>query len=122
MPEYTPLVPSGPFTSTTSAAVTGGKCLIASGNDTVAQSGGASAAFVGVAAFDAASGEKVTVLRGGVHSLDASGSIAAGDLVTTAASGAVAAQGTPSAANAVQVIGVALSAAASDKVKVLLFR
>lgn len=122
MPEYTPLVPSGPFTSTTSAAVTAGKCLVASGDDTVAHSGGASVAFVGVAAFDAASGAKVTVLRGGIHSLDASGAIAAGELVTTAASGAVAAHGTPSASNAVQVIGVALSAAASDKVKVLLFR
>ena len=77
---------------------------------------------VGVAAFDAGSGDEVTVLRGGIHTLAASGAIAAGELVTTAASGAVATQGTPSAANDVQVIGVALSAAASSLVKVLLFR
>ena len=54
--------------------------------------------------------------------IPASGAIAAGELVTTAASGAVATHDTPSAANDVQVIGVALSAAASSLVKVLLFR
>jgi hypothetical protein len=122
MAEYTPSVPPGPFTSTTSADVLAGKCLVVSGDNTVATSSAASVAFVGVAAFDALSGTKVTVHRGGIHVLAASGAIAAGELVTTAAAGAVATQATPSAANDVQTIGVALSAAASSLVKVLLFR
>lgn len=122
MAEYTAAVPLGPFTSTTSATVSAGKCLVVSGDNTVAQSAAASVAFVGVAAFDAASGAKVTVLRGGVHILDSSGAIAAGELVTTAASGAVATQGAASAANDAQIIGVALAAAASNKCRVLLFR
>lgn len=123
MADYTPLFAEGEaLTRVTSAAVTAGQALVVSGDDTVAASSAASSAYLGVAAFDAASGAEVTVLSGGVHELVASGSIAAGDLVTTAADGKVAAQGTPSAANAVQVIGVALKAAASNKVTVKLFR
>jgi hypothetical protein len=121
--DYTPIYCEGEaFTRVTSAAVTAGQALVVSGDDTVAPSSGASVAYLGVAAFDAASGAEVTVLSGGVHELAASGAIAAGELVTTAASGAVATQATPSAANAVQVIGVALKAAASNKVTVKLFR
>ena len=122
MAEYTPAVPLGPFTSTTSAAVTAGNCLVVSGDNTVAKSSAASVAFVGIAAFDAGSGDKITVLRGGVHILAATGAIAAGELVTTATAGSVATQGAVSTTNDVQVIGVALSAAASSLVKVLLFR
>lgn len=122
MPEYTPNVPDGPFTSTLSADVTGGQCLVATGVDTVGPSAGVDASFVGIAAFDAKSGDKVTVLRGGVHTLASTGTITVKDLVTTAAGGVVATQGAASAANAVQVIGVALNTAASNKVKVLLFR
>ena len=102
--------------------MTAGQALIVSGDDTVAASSGASAAFVGIAAFDAASGADVNVITEGVHELAASGSITAGDLVITAASGAVATQGSATAANAVQVIGVALRAAASSKVLDKLFR
>ena len=121
--DYSPLYYCGDsFTRTTSAAVTAGQALIVSGDDTVAASSGASAAFVGIAAFDAASGADVNVITEGVHELAASGSITAGDLVITAASGAVATQGSATAANAVQVIGVALRAAASSKVLVKLFR
>ncbi|OIN79340.1 capsid cement protein [Mycobacterium malmoense] len=120
MTEYAPLFPEGPYTSTASADITAGQVLVASGNDTVAPSGGASIAYAGIAAFDAKSGETVTVLNGGVHILGASGSIAAGAVVTTAASGKVAdiAAGTTYD----QAIGVALSAAASNLVKVRLFR
>lgn len=122
MAEYTPAVPFGPFTSTTSGTVTAGQCLVASGDNTVAASSAASVAFVGVAAFDAASGDRVTVLRGGVHILGSTGTINAGELVTTAAAGVVATQAAVSTTNDVQVIGVALSAAASSKCRVLLFR
>ncbi|HOW92897.1 MAG TPA: DUF2190 family protein [Mycolicibacterium fallax] len=120
--DYTHIfAPGQAFTRTTSGSVTAGQALVVSGDDTVAAASGASSAYIGIAAFDAGSGAEVTVLSGGVHELAASGSISAGDLVTTAASGAVAAQGTPSAANDIQVIGVALKAAAS-KVTVKLFR
>jgi hypothetical protein len=122
MAEFTPNVPDGPFTSTLSAHATAGQCLVVSGDNTVAPSSGASVAYVGIAAFDAKSGDKITLLNEGNFTLAASGAIAAGELVTTAASGAVATQGTASAANDVQVIGVALSAAASSKVKVRIFR
>jgi hypothetical protein len=121
--DYSPIFYCGDsFTRTTSGAVTAGQALVVSGSNTVAASSGASAAFVGIAGFAAASGAEVTVITEGVHELAASGSISAGDLVITAASGAVATQGSATAANAVQVIGVALSDAASNKVVVKLFR
>lgn len=121
--DYSPIFFCGDtFTRVTSAAVTAGQVLVVSGDDTVAPSSGASAAFLGIAAFDAASGAEVTVINEGVHELTSSGSISAGDLVIPAASGAVATQGSATAANAVQVLGVALKAAANNKVTVKLFR
>jgi hypothetical protein len=120
--DYSPVYkPGQAFTRVTSGAVAAGDCLVVSGVNTVAQSAGANAAFVGIAAFAAASGAEVTVLSGGVHILAGSG-VTAGDLVTTAAAGAVATQATPSAANDVQVIGVALDTSASSLVTVKLFR
>ena len=121
--DYSPIYTCGDtFTRTTSGAVTAGQALIVSGDATVDASSAASVAFVGIAAFAAASGAEVTVISEGIHELAASGAITAGELVTTAAAGAVAAQATPSAANDVQVIGVALTTAASSKVTVKLFR
>jgi hypothetical protein len=121
MSQYTPVYfEADKLCDTTSAAVTGGQLLYVSGDNTVAPTTAATSAWIGVAASDAASGTRVTYYTEGVHDLAASGSIAAGDNVIPAASGAVATQGTPSAANATQVVGVAKSAAASGKVRVLL--
>jgi hypothetical protein len=121
--DYSPLYkPGQAFTRVTSGAVNAGDCLVVSGVDTVAQSSAASSAFVGVAAFSAASGAEVTVLSGGVHILASTGTITAGDLVTTAAAGVVATQGSATAANDVQCIGVALNTAVSNLVTVKLFR
>jgi Uncharacterized conserved protein (DUF2190) len=118
---YTPVYfEADTLSDTTSATVTGGQLLYVSGNNTVAPTTAATAAWVGVAAFDAASGTLVSYYTTGVHDLAASGSIAAGDLVIPAAAGAVATQGTASAANDVQVVGVAKSAAAGGVVRVLL--
>ncbi|NIL77611.1 capsid cement protein [Rhodococcus sp. B10] len=118
MAEYVPIrKPGADLPIATSAAVTGGQLVAVSGNDTVAPTSAATAAWLGVAAFDAASGEKVTVHAGGVHELAASGAIAAGANVVAAAAGAVATVG---AGTADQVVGVALAAAASGKVRVLL--
>lgn len=121
MAEHTPIFkPGDAITRTTSAAVTGGQLLIVSGNNTVAPSSAVSAAWLGVAAYDAASGSPVTVLSGGVHELNASGAIAAGAAVVPAAAGAVATIG--SETNYAAVVGTALAAAASGKVLVKLAR
>jgi hypothetical protein len=112
--------PADRLPRTTSAAVTGGQVLIVSGNDTVAPSSAASAAWLGVAGHDAASGAQVVVYTEGVHLVPASGAIAAGANVVPAAAGAVADIGAGTAFN--QVVGVALSAAASGKVLIRLGR
>ncbi|QKY80006.1 scaffolding protein [Gordonia phage Doggs] len=117
MAEHTPIhKPGDAVTRTASADITGGQLVVVSGNHTVAPSAGASAAWVGIAANDAKSGEKVTVLRGGIHELTSSGAITAGAAVIGAAAGAVATIG--SETNYATVIGCALAAAASNKVVV----
>lgn len=122
MTEFVPIhKPGQRWTSTASDDITGGQALVVSGQDTVAPSAAANAAYVGVAAFDAKSGEKVTVLSGGgVYELTSTGTVGDGDSLTTAASGAVTAAGAEPAAGT--LIGVALADAASNKVKALLFR
>jgi uncharacterized protein DUF2190 len=122
MAEHVPVV-NGEFVFTlpTSAAVTAGNCLVISGSGTVAKSGGAGNAFVGIAAFDAAaSGVQMTIQCGGVHDLVSSGAITAGGLVEVAASGAVAAhtEGT----NDDRAIGVAVTTASGNVCRVRLFR
>lgn len=92
--------------------------LAVSGAGTVAHAAADSATVVGVAAFDAASGERVTVLpRGGIHRLTTSAPITAGTRVATAATGKIQTLGTN--ANA---IGTALTTAtkADDIVEIVL--
>ncbi|MEV5819289.1 capsid cement protein [Micromonospora haikouensis] len=99
---------SDQITGTTSAAVTGGQVLAVSGNGTVGPAGAASAAVVGVAAFDAASGARVSFFpRGKVHISTASGAITAAARVDAGAAGTVA-SGTAAVTN----IGIALTTAA----------
>jgi len=118
MADYVPIrKPGSDVPILTSVAVTGGQLVFISGSNTIAPTTAATSAWFGVAAFDAAIGELVTVHRGGVHELAASGAIAAGANVVAAAAGAVATVG---AGTADQVVGVALSAAASGKVVVAL--
>lgn len=116
MADYVPIHNGGqtPFTFTTSAAVTGGRVVAVSGNGTVAHAGADSATVVGVAAFDAASGAKVTVwpLEGCVHELEASGAIAAQAGVVTDANGQVKTAVIDAAAAAATLIGTALTTAA----------
>jgi hypothetical protein len=96
------------ITATTSATVTGGQVLAVTGNGTVGPAGAASAAVVGVAAFDAASGARVSFFpRGKVHVTTAAGAITAGDRVNTGAAGTVA-----TGVAALTNIGVALTTAA----------
>ncbi|MFY1595482.1 capsid cement protein [Micromonospora sp. WMMD737] len=95
-------------TATASAAVTGGRLLAVSGNGTVQTAGAGSAAVVGVAAHDAASGSRVSYFpRGKIHVSPASGAITAAARVDSGAGGTVA-SGTAGVNN----IGIALTTAA----------
>ncbi len=113
MGEYEPLhKPGDEITVSASAAITGGQTVVVTGNWQVGPSAGASAAVVGTAAFDAASGAELKIFgRGQVHYVAASGAIAAGARVDSAASGAVA-----SGSAGVNNVGIALAAAADGYV------
>ena len=114
MADYLPLyLPGQELTSTTSAAVTGGELLVVTGPGTVARSAAANAAWLGVAAHDAANGARVTVHTGGVQRLTATGGINAGDIVVAAANGTVATNAAPGAG---QQVGVALTTVANGAV------
>ena len=89
------------------ADVKKGQVVYVSGDMTVAPTSGASAAVLGVAMFDAKAGEPVAVECEGLMKLTASGTIAAGAKVVSAAGGKV-------AAGTENTIGVALSAATAD--------
>lgn len=121
MAVYAPVwFPGDRFTSTTSAAVTAGQLLYVSGDNTVAPTTAATAAWIGVAEADAASGAAVSIYTEGIHELASSGAITAGDLVISAAAGAVSTIGSATATTDSQIVGKALAAAASNKVVVLL--
>lgn len=120
MGEYVSLYrPGEALPVTASAAITGGQLVKVTGPFTVGPTTAAGADWVGVATNDAAVGEMVTVVSGGVEELTASGAIAAGAEVIPAAAGAVATIGAGSVNHRV---GLALQAAASGKVFVKLDR
>lgn len=110
MAEYLPLYkPGREITRDASAAITGGQLVVVSGSGTVAPSTTAAATFVGVAGFDAATGDKVTVYTGGVQRITTTGAVTAGDIVVAAAAGTVATNAAPAAG---QQVGIALTSAA----------
>lgn len=112
MSDYLPKhQPGQAVTFTASAAVTGGRLVAVTGDRTVGPAGADSATVVGVAGFDAAAGDLVTVFTraGGVHRLTAAGAIAAGAKVASAAAGK--AQTIGSLTNP---LGIALEAASAD--------
>lgn len=119
MADYVPLFDSGDsLTATASATIVGGQLLMVTGAGTVGPATAASTSIVGVAAFDCASGAKVTYYRRSlIHRLTASGAITAGDQVIAGAAGTVstlAAAATATATdvnNARAVIGVAMTTA-----------
>lgn len=125
LPKYKP---GQTWTAKTSADVAAGQLLAVSGDGTVAVAGANSIAVVGVAAFDAKSGDLVTVASPKQAVLTSSGAISAGDQVVPAANGAVsklAAVTTPTAAdvtNTRAIVGVALTTASGNKVTVYFIR
>lgn len=111
MAENVPVyLPGKAITSQASATITGGQLVYVSGSGTVAPTATAADIPVGVAAFDAAAGEKVTVYgRGTVYKLTASGAITAGASVAAGAAGAVAAHTVGT--NDARAFGIALTTA-----------
>ena len=129
MAEFLPLYkPGQSYTATLSADVTAGQALIVTGDGTVGPGTANSIAYCGVAATDASNGGVVTVFRPSVAWMTSSGAITAGAQVTLAASGAVqalAAVTTPTAAdvtNTRATVGLAMTTAASNRVKVMFYR
>lgn len=117
MADYVPIYDEGPYTLQASATITAGQVLAITGAGTVGPAGANAANWVGVAAFPAVSGDKVTLYSEGVQLLTANGSIAAGDTVVCAAAGAVstlAAVTSPTAADVTNtrgIVGIAWTAA-----------
>ncbi|MGV8852826.1 MAG: capsid cement protein [Rhodoglobus sp.] len=111
MADYLPkFKPGQAVTFKASAGVTGGRLVVVTGSRTVGPAG-ADANAIGVAGFDAVTGEDVTVFTssGGLHPLIASAAIAAGAKVISAATGKVATIGAGT-----NPIGTAITAAAAD--------
>ncbi len=107
MAEYLPTFkPGQAITLKASATITGGQLVEVTGSGTVGPAGAASTKVVGVAAFDAAVNDNVTVYAGGVQHATASGAVTAGDVVQAAANGQV-------ASGTTAPIGIALTTAAS---------
>jgi Uncharacterized conserved protein (DUF2190) len=117
MAEYLPIYkPGQALTLKASAAIVGGQLVAVTGVGTVGPAGAASAAWVGVAAFDAATNDNVTIHCDGVQSLTASGTVTAGDTVISAAAGQVA---TGAAATPAAFVGLALNTATTgNKVRI----
>lgn len=115
MADYVPVYTGGvdPFSATASAAITGGQLVENTGVNTVGPAGAASTKVVGVAAFDVASGGRVTVfpLAPVIHEVTASGTVTAGDGVAAAASGQVATVAVATGAAAGTLIGTAVTTA-----------
>lgn len=112
MADYLPrFKPGEAITLTTSADVTGGRLVVASGVKTVAMAADDAANVIGVAAYDALSGEKVTVYTraGGVQRLVASAAITAGAKVVAEDAGKI-----QTIAAKTNPIGIALETAAAD--------
>lgn len=111
MADYLPLFQPGQvFTRTLSADVTGGQLVRVSGSGTVAPAGAGATDWLGVAAYDAKSGDLITVWTEGVQRLTASGAITAGAVVAAGANGTVATGGT-----ATTGLGLALTTAADGQ-------
>lgn len=105
MPEYLPVFkPGQAITLKASATITGGQLVEVTGAGTVGPAGAASTKVVGVAAFDAATNDNVTIYSGGVQHATTAGTVTAGDVVQAGAAGTV-------ASGTTAPIGIALTTA-----------
>lgn len=117
MADYVPAFDGSTMTFTASVDVAGGQAVELTGARTVGPAAAASTKYVGVAAFSAKAGFKVTVhLPGVVQRLKSAGAITAGAVVQCGAAGTV-------AAGTTAPIGKALTAAAAaDEIVLVLDR
>lgn len=121
MAEYLPIYkPGQALTLKASATITAGQLVEVTGVGTVGPAGADSVKWVGVAAFDGATNDNVTIYAGGVQAPVASGTVTAGDVVVCAADGEVITDATP--ATSMTVVGVALSTATDAAVRVAFVR
>lgn len=122
MAEYLPLYkPGQAITRQASGTITAGQLVRVSGSGTVAATTAASDDWLGVAGFDAVSGDKVTVFSSGVQRCVATGTVTQGDLVEGATAGTVATH--TNGTNDVNVVGLALTTAtAGNLVEVAFLR
>lgn len=121
MSDYLPVhVGAAPYTSTASAAITGGQVLEATTTGAVGPAGAASTKVVGVAGNDAALGASVLVfpIHGNIHETTTPAGVTVGAVLAAAAAGTVD-SGTPGTLAAAGTdIGVALTtASAAAKVR-----
>lgn len=121
MGDYSPVYQgTPPFPATASAAVVGGQLVEATTTGAVGPAGANSLKVVGVAAFDAATGARVTVhpIPGNIHETVTPGGSAVGDTIAAAAAGAVATAVAGTAAAAGYDLGIATTtASAGNKVR-----
>lgn len=91
MSDYSPVyLPAASWSASPSATVTGGTLAEVSGNGTVGPAGAGSTKVVGVFAFDAATGSRVTIHPlTCVHEVTAAAGITAGATLKAAAAGQV---------------------------------
>jgi Uncharacterized conserved protein (DUF2190) len=115
--DYTPVYRNGadPFTSTASAAITGGQVLEATTTGAVGPAGALSLKFVGVAAHDAASGARLTIwpIPGLIHETvnGNAGTITVGNPIVPGATGNVDTATAATAAAAGYLMGTAVTTA-----------
>lgn len=109
MADYIPVFkPGEDLTMTAGATIVGGRLVAVSAANTVTETSAATAAWLGVATQDAASGARVGVTSGGVQELIVNAAVAVGDVLIPAATGRVAPIG--AGTNYAQVVGIALTA------------
>lgn len=108
-------------TFTASAAVTDGQLVEVTGARTIGPAAVGSTKWIGVASTDAAIGESVAVLVGGVQRIVTSAAVTAGAQLDVTAAGTVATAAAP-AVGAVVGIAISTAAATGDLVDVLMNR
>lgn len=108
MPDYVPLHdPGKAITRRASGTITAGQLVAVSGAGTVATATANTPSWLGVAGFDAVSGDNVTVFCESVQRLVAAGTITAGQNVDAAANGQ--AQAHTNGTNDYTIVGLALT-------------
>lgn len=108
--DYTPVNEDERYTLTASAAITGGQLVTISGVNTCAPAGVGDWPL-GVAAYDAASGTRVTIIDEDlIHETTTTAGVTAGDLLKVGAGGTVETDGSPAAGI---TFGIAFTTAAA---------